>query len=53
MRSSPTILIAAMALLSWSAALGIKHGLVLCAGDLSSEPFVDTAKLGPLASNHQ
>ena len=51
MRSTRAILIAAMALLSWTAALANERGVVIRAGDLFSEPFVDAAKLGPLTSN--
>lgn len=51
MRSTRVILIAAIALLSWTAALANERGVVIRAGDLFAEPFIDAAKLGPLASN--
>lgn len=51
MRSTRVILIAAIALLSWTAALANERGVVIRAGDLFAEPFVDAAKIGPLASN--
>ena len=51
MRSTCAILIAAIALLSWTAARANERGIVIRAGDLFAEPFIDAAKLGPLASN--
>ena len=51
MRSTRVILIGAIALLSWTAALASERGLVIHAGDLFAEPFIDAAKLGPLAGN--
>ena len=51
MRSTRVILIAAIALLSATAALANERGVVIRAGDLFAEPFIDAAKLGPLASN--
>ena len=51
MRSTRAILIAAIALLSWTAARANERGVVIRAGDLFAEPFIDAAKLGPLTSN--
>jgi len=51
MRSARAILIAAFALLSWTAARANERGIVIRAGDLFAEPFIDAAKLGPLTSN--
>jgi len=51
MRSTRAILIAAFALLSWTAARANERGVVIRAGDLFAEPFIDSAKLGPLTSN--
>ena len=51
MRSTRVILIAAIALLSWTAALAKERGVVIHAGDLFAEPYIDAAKLGPLTSN--
>lgn len=51
MRSTRVILIAAIGFLSWTAALANERGLVIRAGDLFAEPFIDAAKLGPLTSN--
>ena len=51
MRSTRVVLIAAIALLSWTAALANERGMVIRAGDLFAEPFIDAAKLGPLNSN--
>jgi hypothetical protein len=51
MRSTRAILIAAFALLSWTAARANERGVVIRAGDLLAEPFIDAAKLGPLTSN--
>jgi len=51
MRSTRAILIAAIALLSWTAARANERGIVIRAGDLFAEPFIDAAKLGPLTSN--
>ena len=51
MRSTRVVLIAAIALLSWTAARANERGLVIRASDLLAEPFIDAAKLGPLAGN--
>ena len=51
MRSTRAILIAAFALLSWTAARANERGIVIRAGDLFAEPFIDAAKLGSLSSN--
>lgn len=53
MRSTRVILIAAIVLLPWTAALANEGGLVIRAGDLFAEPFIDAAKLGPLTSNQK
>ena len=51
MRRTRAILIAAFALISWTAARANERGIVIRAGDLFAEPFIDAAKLGPLSSN--
>jgi hypothetical protein len=48
MRSTRVILIAAITLLPWTAVLASERGLMIRAGDLYAEPFIDAAKLGPL-----
>lgn len=50
MRSLRAILLAA-ALLTAGEALAGERGMVIRAGDLYAEPFIDAAKLGPLAAN--
>lgn len=49
MRTRRLILIAAFALLPVSAAFSAERGLVIRAGDLYAEPFIDAAKVGPVA----
>jgi len=51
MRSTRAVLIAAFALLSWTAARANERGVLIRGGDLFAEPFIDAAKLGPLTSN--
>ena len=51
MRSTRVILIAAIALVSSTMALANERGVVIRAGDLFAELFVDAAKLGPWTSN--
>ena len=51
MRSTRVVLIAAIALLSWTAARANERGMVIRASDLLAEPFIDAVKLGPLAGN--
>ena len=51
MRSTRVVLIAAIALLPWTAAQANERGTVIRAGDLFAEPYIDAAKLGPLTGN--
>ena len=51
MRSTRVILFVALALLPLSAARANERGQVIRAGDLLAEPFIDAAKVAPLASN--
>jgi hypothetical protein len=51
MHCSRILLVLAALLLPASAALASERGLVIRAADLYSEPFIDAAKLGPLAAN--
>lgn len=51
MRRLHRILIAAALALPGSSAFGNERGMTIRAGDLYSEPFIDAAKLGPLAAN--
>lgn len=50
MRAMRVIIIAAIALLPASAAFSAERGLVIRAGDLYAEPFIDAAKVGPVTA---
>lgn len=49
MRTRRVITIIAIALLPSTAAFSAERGLVIRAGDLYAEPFIDAAKVGPVA----
>lgn len=51
MRSLRAILLAAALLLPGGEALAAERGMTIRAGDLYAEPFIDAAKLGPIAAN--
>lgn len=51
MRSAHLLVMAAAVLLPGAVASASEQGSVIRAGDLYAQPFVDAAKLGPLAAN--